>query len=57
MGRPDDPTTVVDEGLGVLGAPGLFVADASVIPRIPRAGTNLAAMMIGQRGGFIVGPG
>jgi choline dehydrogenase len=56
MGRSDDPRAVVDEHLRLMGASGLFVADASVIPTIPRAGTNLTAMMIGQRAGCRVGP-
>jgi choline dehydrogenase len=55
MGRPEDPGAVVDEGLALLGTSGLFVVDASVIPKIPRAGTNLTAMMIGQRAGSMIG--
>jgi choline dehydrogenase len=55
MGRSDDPTAVVDEHLALIGTTGLFVADASIMPVIPRAGTNLTAMMIGQRAGTMVG--
>lgn len=47
MGRDDG--SVVDEQLHVRGVDGLLVADASVMPSLPRAQTNLAAMMIGHR--------
>ena len=35
MGAPDDPMAVVDPDGAVIGAPGLFVADASVFPDLP----------------------
>ncbi|MFJ9818479.1 GMC family oxidoreductase [Streptomyces sp. NPDC101151] len=44
-----DDAGVVDERLRVKGVDRLMVADASVMPTIPRAHTNLAAMMIGYR--------
>ncbi|MGW7045750.1 GMC family oxidoreductase [Streptomyces avermitilis] len=47
MGR--DGAGVVDEHLQVRGVEQLMVADASVMPSIPRAQTNLATMMIGYR--------
>jgi choline dehydrogenase len=40
---------VVDAGLRVLGVEGLRVADASVFPRIPRANTNAATIMVGEK--------
>ena len=40
---------VVDARLRVNGVDGLFVADASVMPDIPRANTNFPTMMIGER--------
>ena len=49
MGDPAAPGTVVDPRLRVLGVTGLLVADSSIMPVIPRANTNLAAMMIGHR--------
>ncbi len=49
MGDPAAPATVVDSRLRVLGVRGLSVADSSILPVIPRANTNLAAMMIGYR--------
>jgi choline dehydrogenase-like flavoprotein len=33
----------------VLGFDNLFVADASIMPTIPRANTNLTAVAIGER--------
>lgn len=36
MGAPDDPRTVVDPAGRVLGVEGLWVADASVFPEVPR---------------------
>ncbi|WP_419999966.1 GMC family oxidoreductase [Streptomyces boninensis] len=48
MGRADDPATVVDSGCRVLGVDGLRVVDASVFPFVPRANTNLAAIMAGE---------
>jgi choline dehydrogenase len=47
MGEDDE--AVVDTSLRVRGVEGLHVVDASVIPRVPRAGTNLAAMAVAQR--------
>jgi choline dehydrogenase len=41
--------TVVDAELRVLGMEGLRVADASVFPRIPRANTNAATIMVGEK--------
>ncbi|MGI8925677.1 MAG: GMC family oxidoreductase [Tepidiformaceae bacterium] len=49
MGPAGDAGAVVDQYLGVHGVPGLYVADASVMPNIPSANTNLASIMIGER--------
>lgn len=47
---------VVDEHLQVHGIAGLRIADASVMPVIPRANTNAPTIMIGERAAdFIVG--
>jgi len=47
MGRePDSP---LDEQLRVRGVESLRVADASALPRIPRANTNAPCIMIGER--------
>ena len=40
--------TVVGPDAGVLGVDGLYVADASVAPTVPRANTHLTAVMIGE---------
>lgn len=40
---------VVDERCRLLGAAGLWIADASVMPEVPRANTNLPTLMIGER--------
>ena len=48
VGRDDDPGAVVDSSLQVHGLEGLFVADASVLPTVPHANTNLAAMLVGE---------
>jgi choline dehydrogenase len=49
MGPAGDPGAVVDQYGRVHGVAGLRVADASVMPTIPRANTNLACIMIGER--------
>lgn len=47
MGRGRE--TVLDARCRVRGLRNVLVADASVIPRIPRANTNLLSMLIGMR--------
>ncbi|KPM56423.1 hypothetical protein ACG83_00180 [Frankia sp. R43] len=54
LGDDDDPTAVVDRRLRVRGVDGLMVADASVMPAITRANTNLATMMIGRRAADLI---
>lgn len=49
MGAPDDPTAVVDPSGRVIGAPGLRICDASVMPTVPRANTNLPVLMIAEK--------
>lgn len=49
MGRPDDPMAVTDPQGRVRGIDGLRVADASVMPTLPRANTNLPTLMVGER--------
>jgi choline dehydrogenase len=48
MGPAADPGTVVDARLRVHGIEGLRVADASVLPTVPHANTNLAAILVGE---------
>lgn len=49
MGPDGDESAVVDEHCHVRGVDGLLVADASVMPRITSAPTNLTCMMIAER--------
>ena len=49
LGDPGAADTVVAPDLSVLGTAGLYVADSSVLPVIPRANTNLISMAIGYR--------
>jgi choline dehydrogenase-like flavoprotein len=49
MGTPEDELAVVDSQGRVHGLDGLRIADASIMPNIPRANTNLTAIMIGER--------
>lgn len=49
MGPAGDPGAVVDERCAVLGMRDLTIADASVMPYVPRANTNLPTMMIGEK--------
>jgi choline dehydrogenase len=49
MGPENDPTAVVDQYCRVRGVEGLRVVDASVMPNIVRANTNLTCIMIGER--------
>lgn len=49
MGRHDDPLAVADAQGRVMGVAGLRVADASVMPTIPCANTNLPTLMIAER--------
>jgi choline dehydrogenase-like flavoprotein len=49
MGRPDDPMAVVDPSCRYIGIDGLWVVDASVMPVIPRANTNLTTVMIAEK--------
>ncbi len=48
IGPAGDPGAVVDAKLRVHGVDGLWVADASVLPTVPHANTNLAAIMVGE---------
>jgi choline dehydrogenase len=41
--------SVVDETGAVLGHEGLYVADASVMPTIPRANTNLSTLAVAEK--------
>ena len=50
MGPDTDPMAVVDQYCRVKGVQGLWVVDASVMPRIPRSGgAHATVIMIGER--------
>jgi 5-(hydroxymethyl)furfural/furfural oxidase len=49
MGRPGDPGAVVDPQCRLIGLDGLRVVDASIMPRVPRANTNLPAIMLAEK--------
>jgi 5-(hydroxymethyl)furfural/furfural oxidase len=49
MGRAGDPQAVTSPAGAVFGVEGLHVADASLMPSIPRANTNMPTIMIAER--------
>ena len=49
MGPDGDALAVVDERCRLRGIDNLYVADASVMPTVPRANINLPTLMIGER--------
>jgi choline dehydrogenase-like flavoprotein len=49
MGPSSDRLAVVDATGRVHGTTNIYVADASVMPEIPRANTNLTCMLIGMK--------
>lgn len=56
MGLDPDAGAVVDARGAVYGVAGLWVADASVIPRIPSANTNLTTIAVAERiAGWLAG--
>ncbi len=54
IGRPDDPMAVVDSACRVYGVPHLRVVDASVMPRVPSANTNLPTIMVAERAAELI---
>jgi 5-(hydroxymethyl)furfural/furfural oxidase len=49
MGRPDDPAAVTSPSGRVHGVERLRVCDASLMPSIPCANTNIPTIMIAER--------
>jgi len=49
MGNPSDSLAVVDHNGKVIGSENLYVADASVMPRLPTANTNIPTIMIAEK--------
>ncbi|MEX2693088.1 choline dehydrogenase [Rhizobium mongolense] len=54
MGRTSDPRSVVDLDLCLIGAEGLRIVDASVIPSIPSANINATTFMIAEKASDII---
>jgi 5-(hydroxymethyl)furfural/furfural oxidase len=49
IGRADNPMAVVDPSCRVYGLSNLRVVDASVMPHVPSANTNLPTIMVAER--------
>jgi choline dehydrogenase len=49
MGPVSDPDAVVDADGRVHGVPGLYVADASIMPSVTSGNTNMPVTVIGER--------
>jgi 5-(hydroxymethyl)furfural/furfural oxidase len=49
MGASDDPRSVVDPDCRLIGATGLRVIDASIMPTVVRANTHLTTVMIAEK--------
>lgn len=54
IGRRDDPMAVVDSECCVYGVPNLRVVDASIMPRVPSANTNLPTIMVAERAAELI---
>ena len=57
MGPDSDPMAVVDQYCKVKGVQGLWVADASVMPRIPNAALHAPTIMIGEKAAAMIRSG
>ena len=49
MGAPGDPGAVTDSSARVYGVSGLRVCDASIMPMVPCANTNIPTIMVGEK--------
>jgi 5-(hydroxymethyl)furfural/furfural oxidase len=49
MGAANDPDAVVDPAGRVRGFEGLRIADASVMPKVPRGNTNIPTIMVAEK--------
>lgn len=54
MGRVEDADAVVDAHCRVIGLGGLRVVDASVMPCVPSANTNLPTIMVAEKAADLI---
>jgi choline dehydrogenase-like flavoprotein len=54
MGPANDPMSVVDAHLRVIGMQGLRVADASIMPTMPSGNTGAPVMMIAEKAADLI---
>jgi 5-(hydroxymethyl)furfural/furfural oxidase len=54
IGKADNPMAVVDRSCRVYGISNLRVVDASIMPRIPSANTNLPTIMVAERAADLI---
>ncbi|MDE2167740.1 MAG: GMC family oxidoreductase N-terminal domain-containing protein [Alphaproteobacteria bacterium] len=54
IGREDDPLAVVDSECRVYGIQNLRIVDASIMPRIPSANTNVPTIMLAERAADLI---
>jgi 5-(hydroxymethyl)furfural/furfural oxidase len=57
IGRADDPMAVVDAECRVYGVSNLRVVDASIMPKLPSANTNLPTLMVAERAADLIRKG
>jgi 5-(hydroxymethyl)furfural/furfural oxidase len=57
IGRPDNPMAVVDKNCRVYGVDNLRVVDASIMPCVPSANTNLTTIMVAERAAELIASG
>jgi 5-(hydroxymethyl)furfural/furfural oxidase len=54
MGAESDPGAVTDPSVRVYGVEGVRVCDASIMPSVPCANTNIPTIMIGEKVAAII---
>lgn len=57
IGRPDNTMAVVDRNCRVYGVENLRVVDASIMPSVPSANTNLTTIMVAERAADLISTG